>query len=490
MRKARGTTELGILLMAALLLLSLISPAHVKPVLADPGILAWSVINTPSSQNNVVVSSSEINTMAIGSDGVTFYAVDIPDFNISGSHGRVHKSTDGGITWQTELSNQLIAAGALMPVWNIAVARDNVNFVVAITDSTGGPVPGGPTQVYISTNGGAEWSVAVNGLSLNAGEFISSVDVSVTYGGTNRDIAVGTRDGAGAGRIFVMRAPGFGNWNVQNGLGIPPSVGWPAGGGDVVALKFSPSYPSDSSLVVVSSEAMNTRLHIGFHDTTANFTNWDVLAGYPVQLWDANFAGTSPLATQIITADLELPSDFSGQDFGLCRFYVSTDVNIPTVQFGVYRVDYDIPRRINPQTSGRISSIAYSGTNAGGLLLAGEVTANPILGLVNVWRTSDPMAGTPTWQLSDDSKSPTGGGNSGYANAQVAWNPDGTRAYCGTSSANPSVGGTGAIPGQWPFAWLTSFALDESAFSVSPYALAYSRLLTAFDKPQDSSIGN
>src|SRR4030043_441459 len=128
MRKARGTTELGILLMAALLLLSLISPAHVKPVLADPGILAWSVINTPSSQNNVVVSSSEINTMAVGSDGVTFYAVDIPDFNISGTHGRVHKSTDGGITWQTESSTQLIAAGALMPVWNIAVAPDNVNF--------------------------------------------------------------------------------------------------------------------------------------------------------------------------------------------------------------------------------------------------------------------------------------------------------------------------------------------------------------------------
>jgi len=491
MRKARSIAELGILLIVALLL-SLIYPANVTHVLADPAILAWSVINTPSSQNNVIVSPSEINTTAIGYDGLTFYAVDIPDFNSSGTHGRVHKSIDSGINWQDELSTQLTAAGALMPVWNIAMAPDNVNFVVAITDSTGGPVPGGPTQVYISTNGGAEWSVAVNGLSLNAGEYISCVDVSVTYGGTNRDIAVGTRDGAGAGRVFVMRAPSFGSWNPQDAspTANPPSVGWPAGGSDVVALKFSPTYPSDSSLVVVSSEALYTRLHIGFRDTAANFTNWDTLAGYPVQLRDANFAGTSPLATQIITADLELPSDFSGQDIGFCRFYVSTDVNIPTVQFGVYRVNYDIPRRINPQTSGRISSIAYSGGYGEGTLLAGEVTANPALGLVNVWRTSDPIASTPTWQLSDDSKSPTGGGNSGYANAQVAWNPDGTRAYCGTSSANPSVGGTGAIPGQWPFAWLTSFALDESAFSVSPYALAYSRLLTAFDKPQDSSIGN
>ena len=474
MRKVRGTAELGILLIVGLLL-SLISPANVKPALADPAILAWSVINTPSSQNNVIVSPSEINTMAIGSDGLTFYAVDVPALNPLilplGGMGKVYKSGDGGATWQNELSAQLSTAGAFIPVWNIAVAPDDVNFVVAITDRTGGPAPGGPKQVYISTNGGAAWSVAVSGLSLAAGEFISSVDVSVTYGGTNRDVAIGTRDGAGTGRVWVLKAGIMSSAWVDQLL--PAS--------DVVALKFSPTYTSDFSLVVVSSDAANTRLHLGIHDTNVNITTWDTAGGYPVQLWDAGFAGTSPTFLQIITADLELPSDFSGQDVALRRCYISTDVT--DNQSGVYRLDDTVPHRINPPTSGRISSIAYFGTYAEGVLLAGEVTAVPALGLVNVWRTSNPIAGTPTWSKSDALKSPTGGGNSGYANAQIAWNPDGTRAYCGTSSAT-------VAPGPWPVAWQTGVALDESAFSVSPYAPAYSGLLTTFSKTEDTDIGN
>jgi photosystem II stability/assembly factor-like uncharacterized protein len=199
MLKAKGEAKLGILLIVALLL-SLISPANVKPVSADPAILSWSIIDTPSPglQNNVIVSPSEINALAIGSDSLTFYAADIPT-------GRIYKSNDGGITWQNELSTQLISAGAFIPVWNIAIAPDDVNFVVAITDSTG--VPGGPKQVYISTDGGGTWAIAVNGLSLAANEFISCVDVSLTYGGTNRDVVIGTRDG-GTGRVWVLKAGG------------------------------------------------------------------------------------------------------------------------------------------------------------------------------------------------------------------------------------------------------------------------------------------
>lgn len=488
MLKARDKVKLGVFSIIALLL-SLIPSAIVKPVLADPGTLAWSVIDTPSPglQNNVIVSSSEINAIVIGSDSLTFYAADIPALNLPNGVGKVYKSSDGGVTWQKELSAQLITAGAFIPVWNIAVAPDNVNFVVAITDSTGGPLPGGPKQVYISTDGGAIWSIAINGLSLNLGEFISSVDVSVTYGGTNRDIAIGTRDGAGGGRVFVLKAPGFGNWNSQDALGSPPSTNWL--GGDVVALKFSPTYPSDSSLVVVSSDIANTRCHLGIHDTASNFTAWDNIVGYPVLLWDPSFAGNSPNVLQMITGDLEFPSDFSGTNVALRRFYVSTDATAD--QAGVYRIDGAVPHRINIPSSGRISSIAYSGTYAEGALLAGEVTADPTSGQVNVWRTTNaPLVLTPTWLKSDDRKSPTGGGNSGFANAQVAWNPDRTRAYCGTSSANPSVGGTGVIPGQWPFSWLTSFGLDESAFSVSPYATAYSQQLAAYSKTEDTDIGN
>jgi hypothetical protein len=446
--------------------------------------MIWTAIDTPSPLNNIIVSPSEVNVIAIGSDGRTFYAVDIPAPHTAPdvSIGKVYKSTDGGITWMTELSGYLTAAGAKLPVWNLAVAPDDVNFVVAVTDGAGGAAPNGPKEVFISTNGGAQWYIAVNGLSLAGGEFISCVDISVIYDGTNRDIAIGTRTAVVAtGKVYTMKTTGFAAWADQ---GLPAS--------DVVALKFSPTYPSDSSLVVISSSVAPdyTRLHLGIHDTAVNTTAWDTVIGYPVQILDTNFAGTSPTAPQIITADLELPSDFSGQDVALRRFYVGTDVTIAGVQFGVYRLDDSVPYRINPPTSGRISSIAYFGTYAEGVLLAGEVTAVPALGLVNVWRTSNPIAVTPTWLKSDTNKSPTGGGNSGYANAQVAWNSNGTRAYCGTSSANPTSGGTVWALGTWPRAWLAAVQFDESAFSVSPYSPNYEQLLVSFGKAEDSDVGN
>jgi hypothetical protein len=266
---------------------------------------------------------------------------------------------------------------------------------------------------------------------------------------------------------------------------------------DVVAIKFSPTYASDDGLVVVSSDATGTRLHLGDRDISSNTTPlWDaaVAVGFPVLIWDTNFAppNVSPTFSQIITADLELPSDFSGRDAALRRFYVNVDATAP-VQVGVYRIDNAVPHRIKPPPPcGRISSIAYSGTYAEGRLLAGEVTADPTLAQVNIWRTTNPVNLTPTWLKSDDKKSPTGGGNSGYANAQLAWNTDATTAYCGTSSADFTNGGVSIIAGSglWPAALLTGFALDESAFSISPYALAYGQQSAAYKKTQDTDIGN
>jgi hypothetical protein len=484
MRKAKDIASLGILVVVALVL-SLISPVSVKPVSADPSILAWSVIDTPSQLNNIVVTPSEVNDMAIGPDNYTIYALDIPSQNSSGSLGRLYKSGDGGITWQNELSAQLIADGAFMPVWYIAVAPDDSNFVVAVTDLTGGLSPGGPKGVFISRNGGAKWENTK--LLLGAAEFISCVDISVTYGSNSRDVAIGTRDGGGTGKVWILRAAEMApSWGDQ---GLPPS--------DVVAVKFSPTYPNDLSLLVLSSDFVNTKLHLGSHDTAFNTTTWNP-PGYPVVLWDSGFPGTSPTVLQIITADLALPIDFSGTTSSLRRCYVSTDAT--DNQSGVYRVDDTVPHRINPPTSGRISSIAYSGTYAEGKLLAGEVTADPALGQVNVWRTSDPTANPPTWVKSDSNKSPTGGGNSGDANAQVAWSPDGATAYCGTSSACLGAFSTpnGSVictippgPGpEWPDGYLNGVALDESAFSISPYTPAYRQLLTSFNKTADNNVGN
>ncbi|MBN2463361.1 MAG: exo-alpha-sialidase [Dehalococcoidia bacterium] len=486
MRKERSIASFSILLIAALLL-SLMPLGNIETASANPGKMLWSIVDTPSTGNNIIVSPSEVNVIAIGSDDKTFYAVDIPGDLPGGTYpdGKLYKSTDGGVTWKDNLTGQLIADGANLPVWNLAVAPDDVNFLVAVTD--GGVLTPGPLSVFASENGGATW-YNTNFPALFGGEYVSCVDISVTYGNNNHDIAIGTRDGVPGGRVFVAKMPGFSNWMDQVLL-VPPT--------DVVALKFSPSYTSDSSLVVIASEVLGTFLRLGIRDTVANTTNW---AGWtPLELRDTGPL-PSPTNAQIITADVELPSDFSGTNPSLRRFYVSTDAaGAPPFQSGVYRVDNTVVYQIKPPTTaptaGRISSIAYHGAYAEGTLLAGEVTADPATGMAFVWRTSDPFAGTPTWQKSDEHKSPTGGFGSTFANAQLAWNSDGTRAYCGTSSADLVNGGVNMVPGFqcWPVALLNSVALDESAFSVSPYAPAYEQLLDMYDKtnrPKDPYIGN
>ncbi|MGA7677197.1 MAG: hypothetical protein WCA51_02345 [Dehalococcoidia bacterium] len=487
MRKTANFSGVSLLLIAALLL-GLISPINVKPALAHPGKLMWSIVDTPSPENNIIVSPSEVNIIAIGSDDSTFYAVDIPGDLPWGTYpdGKVYKSTDGGVTWTVDLVGNLTAAGANLPVWNLAIAQDNVNFLVAVTDGDG--TPNGPKRVFVSQNGGGTWENT--NITIGGAEYISCVDISMTYGANNRDIAVGTRTGGGGGKVYVRKTPGFAAWADQTVL---PSTGWL--GGDVVAIKFSPTYSADDTLAVVYSAAAGTFLNAGQRDVNSNFTNWSAIYVAPIELTTAG-PGSSPDNTEIITADLELPSDFSGSDPSLRRFYVSTDATAAGVQIGVYRVDGTVVYYIKPPTtvptSGRISTIAYLGNYAEGVLLAGEVEAAPTTGMVYTWRASDPTVNTPTWHKSDDYKSPTGGGNSGFANAQVAWSSEGTRAYCGTSSASPTAGGTGAIgdPTRWPGAWTVTVTLDESAFSVSPYSPAYGQLLSSFGKTQDADIGN
>lgn len=447
MKKAVTVLKGAALLLAYGALLVALFLCAAKPALAKTGILCWTTIDTPApgQPSNIIVSPSEINAIAIGSDGRTFYAIDIPN-------SKFYKSTDGGVSWMAELSSYLHDNGADLPVWNIAVAPDDENFIVAVTGT------GGPKRVFISESGGGSWDNA-SFPPLATGEFISCVDISMDYGAGNRDIAVGTRDGIGNGKVYMAKTRGFATWKSQGSVG------------DVVALKFSPDYISDFGLVVVSATAASTVLNLGIHQDD-NSTIWNKTISYPVPI-DTNYIGNSPNASQIITADLELPSDFLATDSKLRRYYVSTDATVANVQTGVYRIEDTMVYRISPP-GGRISTIAYSGTCEGGELLAGEVKTDGTEAMVKVWRTSNPLANSPTWVKSDGIKSPTGGGNSGFANAQIAWSPGGERAYCATSSAKLALAahwpGTDpdSIPGSGnETGYLFRVPLDESAFSIS-----------------------
>ena len=78
------------LALALVVIICFIIPARPPSVYA--GAMKWSVVDTPSSLGSVIVSPSEINAIAVGNDGRTLYAIDIPN-------SKVYKSLNSGITW-------------------------------------------------------------------------------------------------------------------------------------------------------------------------------------------------------------------------------------------------------------------------------------------------------------------------------------------------------------------------------------------------------
>jgi hypothetical protein len=414
--------------LATIIVLAVAALALPAPVQA--GTLKWTIVDTPGNTSNVIVSPSEINFIAVAPDGMTIYATDVV-------HNKVYKSINGGAAWDN-ITSSLTSAGAVMPVWNIATAPDNPSIVV-VTTSVGGL----PANVFFSIDGGTTWQ----NTNCPAISNIGALDISMNY--KNYDIVIGTRTGLSGGKVYIYRFPGSGGWADQGFTG------------DVLAAKFSPGYVSDTSLMVVSTNATGTYAHTGIRDTAANTTNWT--AWTPIEITTSG-AGTSPKANQIKTADLELPFDFVGQSPAQRHIYISIDDAGITGNAGIYRIDDNIIYKLMPSTgTKRISSIAFFGPNSSGKLLAGEVKANASLATVDTWLSPNAGAACPQatciiWQKSV--KPPTGGASSGNANAQVAWGLGGARAYCATSSAN--LDGAG-----WPNGYLTSIALDESAFSIS-----------------------
>ncbi len=429
-----------------LILLFLVLSADVSTLAAvvDSQVLKWALISTPSNEGKVIVSPSEVHRIAIGSDRKTFYALDI-------ANKAIYKSFDGGITWRDKIGNYLKAAGASFPVWDLVIAPDDPNFIAAVTDDGSGTAP---TDVWVSMDGGNMWR---NTNFPPQPLLIGAIAISPGYG-DGRSIAVGTRnsnDGTADGEVYVLSVPFDTTWVAQGFTG-----------GDVLAVKFSPNYLQDFTLTVVAADDNDTKLHIGFHSLTNNTTQWNTVEGYPVEI--STISGSSPGEAEVVTADLELPADFNGDDTRARRYFVSYDAPTSAVS-DVYRLDDTIVYRLNVPVTGTvkcISSIAYFGTSTSGKLLAGEVMGNVCQATVSVYYTLEPLVCRDVCWLSSR-KLPTGGAGSttcampGWGNAQLAWAPDGKKAYCGTSSAQLTSAGN------WPTGYLISVPSDESAFSVT-----------------------
>jgi len=405
----------------------------VPPVQAQVPVLEWTEVDVPGDNDFTVVSPSEVTGIAAGRNGLV-YAID-------GEHGRVYRSLEYGLGWE-DITKYLESAGAILPATFIAVAPDNEGIVAVVTD--------GGTALYVSLDGGHEWEdVHLPSLSGD----VTALAMSSLYvydGREHREIAVGTAswgDGLSNGQVLILQGGcTWAGWRDQE-IRVDPLVV----GADVSALSFSSSYTRDHTLVVVASTgsdvdaawANRTWLVLGERHKGAGTTDWDDIIA-PVQLYDTDLSGNDgdALGVSYLRSTLALPSNYSSGDLASRTLFVSIERE-PNHEDDVYRVVSDTAERMDVVGGSDLDiwSIAYRGTSTAGVLLAGDRSPVPAALKVQVRRCDNPFDTSPDWEEAE--VPPTGPGH-----AVLAWAPNVSLAYCGTSN-QPGV------------------ALDESAFSAS-----------------------
>jgi hypothetical protein len=401
-----------------------LTPASVKFTVATPKpeVITETGTVTPIVSTLLIVPNSDVSHIAVGYDN-TIYALDSP-------HGRLYKSDHGGYGW-TDISRGL---GAAAPWTDLAIAPDNPRVVAVVTNGT---------EVFVSTDGGANFAATGLSSKLSGSERVQCLAVSPSFG--RRDIAVGTSTGGGNGKVWVNILNGFpAGWQDMS----TGAAGW--SNADIFAVEYSPGFAADGTILAVAAtgpppNSDSTFLYIGFRDLGGNTTIWNNSSGYPVQI---SQSGQDTPGTPLTYADIALPADYIGTSPANRHVYACWSDNTPgggasgNPNDDVYRIDDTVCYRLLVRTD-VICSLAHYGMFSRGKLLAGAVAASTVSLFhgPQVYFTSNPSSTCPTWQSSQ--KPPTG-----PAQARVAWSADGGIAYCGTGSP---AGGSN----------------DQSAFSIS-----------------------
>src|SRR4030042_1898353 len=163
------------------------TPASVKFTITTTPPEEKPEVITPAASTLLIVPGSDVNHIAVAYDN-TVYALDSPN-------AKLYKSDHGGIGW-TDISRSL---GAAAPWTQLAVAPDNPKIVAVVTNAG--------TDVYVSIDGGRDFSATGLSSKLGGGERVKSITISPGYG--QWDIAVGPSTGSGNGRVLVNVVSGF-----------------------------------------------------------------------------------------------------------------------------------------------------------------------------------------------------------------------------------------------------------------------------------------
>ncbi len=350
----------------------------------------------PGGGGGYLLIGSDISRIAVGSDGLTIYALD-------STNSRLYRSDSAGADWR-DISAAVTGAA---PWIDLSAAPDDARFVAVVTN--------GGSEIYISADSGANFSGTGISSILGAGQAVRCISISPDYGAPMREIAAGTWSGMAGGSVLINVLTGFsGGWfDASTGIS-----GWlaPGGGVDVFAIKHSPSFASDGTMLLVASSAARTYLYMGARDLGSRSTTWNSSTGYPVEIGQTG--------TPLNYADISLPADYNGSTPFSRHVFASWSKNNPGQDI-YHIVDYQAYRMNAPEL---ISSIAFYGSTGHGKLLAGAARCQGGGGCyqVQTYFSANPASNYPAWQPSQ--KAPTGS-----RAAMVGWSPDGITAYAGAS---------------------------------------------------------
>ncbi len=217
-----------------------------------------------------------IDIVDLAINGNTVYAatnhIDYPLF----------KSTDGGYTW----SNLEDAAAS---VKSVAIAPDDADQVAIITSEN---------EVRYSSNGGSMWSDLGKPADANT---LNDIDVST---GTTRYIAVGGNRTNGNAELFTIRLALAQGWNARMS-GAPGSA---PGQTDVKAVKFSPNFPADKAIAVISGNTTGATFQL-YHDELGD-RDWNGEIDYLSDNWSTGIK-IADITGRLAAADIALPASYN-----------------------------------------------------------------------------------------------------------------------------------------------------------------------------------
>ena len=249
-------------------IVSIISVALPRPVVAETPLVKWTEVNIPTEGRDgkwVLASGSDVRHLAQASDG-TLYVYADP----SGTNQRLFKSTDNATTWMPTGS---VTANII----DIATLPDS-NYVFYATDS----------EVFVSSNAGVTFiSLPPNpGGAGTDGIIISAI--SVVKQDSSFVVAVATTD--------IDTAQYGGVYTLDSSQLIPIWENTGIGNYDVLAVSASPGYSRDREFIAVAANETNTII-----TGQMGNTGWGNMVG------EVNLTGITAIDAQIA-----FPPDYTG----------------------------------------------------------------------------------------------------------------------------------------------------------------------------------